>query len=235
MDFGIAKVLEAVHATNTQSIGTLQYMSPEQIDAKTIDARSDLYALGLILYEAIAGSPPFQSASPRELLNMQCTALPPPFGDDVRDTIPRGVEELVFALLEKAPGDRPGSAREVTDRLAPFRPAADRGPRASRASDKKPDTQRTPPPEKAPPSKASGAKAPADDTAEPPKKLDTVALVERATAPKEIPTGIAILVIVALSLVAGLATYVVRTRSGPSVGPPAVTTTTAARTDAKRP
>ena len=67
MDFGIAKVLAAAHATNTQSIGTLQYMSPEQIDAKTIDPRSDLYSLGLIFYEMLAGAPPFHSASPREL------------------------------------------------------------------------------------------------------------------------------------------------------------------------
>src|SRR5690606_19806260 len=74
MDFGIAKVIEGMQGTNTQSIGTLQYMSPEQIDARTIDARSDLYALGLIFYEMIEGAPPFTSASPRELLNLQCTA-----------------------------------------------------------------------------------------------------------------------------------------------------------------
>ena len=55
MDFGVAKVLAAAQATNTQSVGTLQYMSPEQIDARTIDARSDLYALGLVLYECLAG------------------------------------------------------------------------------------------------------------------------------------------------------------------------------------
>src|SRR5262249_11729856 len=69
MDFGIAKVIEAMNQTNTQSVGTLQYMSPEQIDAKSIDHRSDLYCLGLIFYELLSGKPPFQSASPRELLN----------------------------------------------------------------------------------------------------------------------------------------------------------------------
>src|SRR6185312_9417158 len=65
MDFGIAKVLEHAHGKSTQSLGTLQYMSPEQIDARAIDGRTDLYALGLLLYEMIAGEPPFQSASPR--------------------------------------------------------------------------------------------------------------------------------------------------------------------------
>ena len=100
MDFGIAKVLETAQATNTQSIGTLQYMSPEQIDARTIDARSDLYALGLVLYELIAGAPPFRSASPRELLNLQCTAEPPELDDEVRAGIPRGVEALLYELLD---------------------------------------------------------------------------------------------------------------------------------------
>ncbi len=123
MDFGIAKVLEGVHGTNTQSIGTLQYMSPEQIDARTIDPRSDLYSLGLMFYETLSGAPPFSSPSPRELLNMQCTAAPPPLTDDVRAGLPRGVEELLFAMLEKAAQDRPPSAREVATRLSLFRAA----------------------------------------------------------------------------------------------------------------
>ncbi|MBX3265010.1 MAG: serine/threonine protein kinase, partial [Labilithrix sp.] len=118
MDFGIAKVLEGMHGTNTQSIGTLQYMSPEQIDARTIDARSDLYALGLMFYEMLSGEPPFSSASPRELLNLQCTAPAPPLDEEVRRGLPRGVEDLLFALLEKKPEDRPSSAREVAERLS---------------------------------------------------------------------------------------------------------------------
>jgi len=124
MDFGIAKVIEALNQTNTQSVGTLQYMSPEQIDARTIDHRADLYCLGLILYEMLAGRPPFQSASPRQLLNLQCTAEPPALEEDVRGGLPRGVEQLVFQLLEKAPEDRPYLAQDVMDRLEPFQPAA---------------------------------------------------------------------------------------------------------------
>lgn len=123
MDFGIAKVIEAMNQTNTQSVGTLQYMSPEQIDAHAIDHRSDLYCLGLILYELIEGRPPFVSASPRQLLNLQCTAEPPPLSDDVRRGLPQGVEELVFQLLEKAPEDRPYLAEDVVAALSPFIPA----------------------------------------------------------------------------------------------------------------
>lgn len=138
MDFGIAKVLEALHQTNTQSVGTLQYMSPEQIDARSIDHRADLYCLGLVMYELLSGRPPFRSASPRELLNLQCTAEPPPLPDEVRVGLPRGVEQLLFELLEKAPEDRPYLAEDVIERLAPFEPAA-RGvePRGASTSERK--------------------------------------------------------------------------------------------------
>src|SRR5450432_3161945 len=78
MDFGIGKVMQAIRKSTTHSVGTLQYMSPEQIDAGQIDQRSDLYSLGLILFEMLSGAAPFQSESPRELLNMQCTSPPPP-------------------------------------------------------------------------------------------------------------------------------------------------------------
>ncbi|MGH7298641.1 MAG: serine/threonine-protein kinase, partial [Polyangiaceae bacterium] len=117
MDFGVAKVLAAAQATNTQSVGTLQYMSPEQIDARSIDARSDLYALGLVLYECLAGAPPFRSASARELLNLQCTASAPELPEEVRSTLPGGIEEILFQMLEKKPDARPDSAGEVLAKL----------------------------------------------------------------------------------------------------------------------
>jgi serine/threonine protein kinase len=230
MDFGIAKVLEAAHATNTQSIGTLQYMSPEQIDAQTIDARSDLYSLGLIFYEALAGAPPFRSASPRELLNLQCTSEPPPFDDDVRRGLPRGVEEIVFALLEKEPGDRPSSAKEVIARLAPLRPASDRVSRitsGARVSDT--------PPSPAPPRDGDTLHSPSSRPSRP--RTDTIALVERATAPREVSTAMALVLIAALSIIAGLTTYVVRVHSASiaSTAPPIVTSVTSSATLSRAP
>ena len=137
MDFGIAKVLEALAKNTTHSVGTLQYMSPEQIDAAGVDARSDLYCLGLLLYEMLCGKPPFESASPRELLNLQCTAPPGPLPDDVKKALPRGVQKLLLELLEKRPDDRPATAKDVLHELEPFGNAGgDRvepGPRPSRA------------------------------------------------------------------------------------------------------
>ncbi|AKT40271.1 serine/threonine protein kinase [Chondromyces crocatus] len=145
MDFGIAKVIEALHQTNTQSVGTLQYMSPEQIDARSIDHRADLYCLGLVLYEMLAGAPPFQSASPRQLLNLQCTAEPPSLSDEVRAGMPRGVEQLLFQLLEKAPEDRPYMAEDVVERLEPFQPAAAPGKGGGRATAPTPSPRVTSP------------------------------------------------------------------------------------------
>jgi serine/threonine-protein kinase len=208
MDFGIAKVLQGLHATNTQSIGTLQYMSPEQIDARTIDARSDLYSLGLIFYEMLAGKPPFSSASPRELLNLQCTAPAPALEDEVRRDLPRGIEEMLFAMLEKKSEDRPASATEVIERLALFRSS---GAAASRPR----PTRTSVPSSRSEPTSGTGHKetrAPAADAGKP--RTDTIALVEaNAKRAREVPTWLAIIAIAALSLAAGLTTYVVRLKS----------------------
>ena len=252
MDFGIAKVLEGIHGTNTQSIGTLQYMSPEQIDARTIDARSDLYSLGLIFYEMVSGEPPFSSASPRELLNLQCTAPAPALDEEVRRGLPRGVEDMLFALLEKKPEDRPSSAREVTERLSLFRaasgtsPSTSSRPSGSRSWKEEPRASAPPPtprtanaPERASEERASGSceatkrserdrEGPNDER----PRTDTIALVEaNAAKPREVPTWLAVIAIVALSLVAGMTTYIVRLKTA-SDTPPAATASAETR-DAK--
>jgi serine/threonine-protein kinase len=244
MDFGIAKVIEALNQTNTQSVGTLQYMSPEQIDAHTIDHRSDLYCLGLIFYELLAGRPPFQSASPRQLLNLQCTAEPPPLPDEVRTGLPRGVEQLVFQLLEKAPEDRPYLAQDVIDRLDPFQTAVGpgksggaRAPSTSKpaitphrtpsapASDSKP--QATPAPSSAPEAAArSGREAepaptPQAGSAPAAERADTIALVDRVSKPRDVSTAMAVGIIVALSALAGIGAYVARSSGAPADTPAA--------------
>jgi eukaryotic-like serine/threonine-protein kinase len=257
MDFGIAKVLEGMHGTNTQSIGTLQYMSPEQIDARTIDARSDLYSLGLMFYEMIAGEPPFSSASPRELLNLQCTAPAPALDEEVRRGLPRGVEDLLFAMLEKKPGDRPSSAREITDRLGLFRAAgtgaterrssrspsrpskgrdADRvsaappTPRMANAPDRPEESSANRSGDTMQSGRASGESKPADAAPKAPlPRTDTIALVEaNANKSREVPTWLAIVAIALLSLVAGMTTYLVRLKTSGD-GPPAPTVSADAR------
>jgi serine/threonine protein kinase len=205
MDFGVAKVLAAAQATNTQSVGTLQYMSPEQIDARTIDARSDLYALGLVLYECLAGAPPFRSASARELLNMQCTAAAPELPEEVRSTLPGGIEEVLFAMLEKSPDARPSAAADVLAKLAPFVSAASRAPRSAVSGSR---------PKGAP---ASARREGTDTMVSTPApavapRADTIALVEAATQPRQIATWVALTLCLLLSVVAGLTVYVLRLR-----------------------
>jgi serine/threonine-protein kinase len=215
MDFGIAKVMQAIRKSTAHSVGTLQYMSPEQIDAAQVDPRSDLYCLGLVLYEALAGRPPFASESPRELLNLQCTAAPPALPDEVRGQLPRGVERLILKLLEKAPADRPASAEEVLAALEPFVTASEI------AAPPRPSVSAAMP--AASMSASMSASAPA--MAQAPvaaARLDTIALVERAARPREISTRVGVAIALALCLVTAATTYLARRHSNdPSPTPAA--------------
>ncbi|HEY6723393.1 MAG TPA: serine/threonine-protein kinase [Polyangiaceae bacterium] len=211
MDFGIAKVLEAMHKTTTQSVGTLQYMSPEQIDATGVDARSDLYCLGLIFYEMLRGSPPFDSASPRQLLNQQCTEPPPSLPEAVRRSLPRGVERLVMQLLEKAPEQRPASAEAVLRELEPFAPAGDGGRPATAQQEREPADGadqgalvRT--------ADTGGLRAAVAPSRTPLRVKDTIDLLDRTRPVREVPARLAWLAILGLSLVAGVITYFARSQ-----------------------
>jgi serine/threonine-protein kinase len=246
MDFGIAKVIEALNQTNTQSVGTLQYMSPEQIDAHTIDHRSDLYCLGLVFYELLAGHPPFQSASPRQLLNLQCTSEPPPLPDEVRAGLPKGVEQLLFQLLEKAPEDRPYLAQDVIQRLEPFQVAAPTVSRTAPGVSARSAAAVTPHRADLPstadgrasgeqarsaegsaakltPSRAAGDDGDNDkkpgvrvEKAKEMLRADTIALVEQVGSKRDVPTKTAVGIIVALSLLAGVGAYIIKSFGEPS-------------------
>lgn len=169
MDFGIAKVLEEgqTRTKTTQIVGTAQYMSPEQIDNRNVTPRCDLYALGIVFYEMLAGKPPFVEDSLLALLRAQCEALPPTLPEDVRARLPQHVEELLFRMLEKQPAERPSGAREVVDTLAPgvvSRPASSGSTRRSSGG----AAAATHPSGRSLQSKASGA--------------DTIAIVDRLDA-----------------------------------------------------
>jgi serine/threonine-protein kinase len=119
LDFGIAKVhMEegSGHKPLTQIgtiFGTPQYMSPEQGQGHTVDARSDLYALGVIMYEMLSGKLPFKHADLIVLITRHITEAPPPLPEG----IPNDVRALVLELLAKKPEERPGSAAEVVRRI----------------------------------------------------------------------------------------------------------------------
>lgn len=117
LDFGVAKVLaSSAEATHThastgsgQVVGTPRYMSPEQCLGQRVGARSDLYSLGVLLYEMLAGRPPFVDPLQSALLVKQATAPAPPL-PRLRQDIPRPLALAVHSLLAKRPEDRPRTA-----------------------------------------------------------------------------------------------------------------------------
>ncbi len=111
-DFGIAKALDAAGGEKlTQtglSLGTPAYMSPEQATASTVDARTDIYSLACMLYEMLAGDPPFHGTTPRAIMARH--ALDPvPSVRTARPGVSRSVESAIYRALQKVPGDRFGS------------------------------------------------------------------------------------------------------------------------------
>jgi tRNA A-37 threonylcarbamoyl transferase component Bud32 len=126
LDFGIARVSlpnapDATHLTRVGVVmGTIAYMSPEQATGQSVDGRSDLYSLGVMMYEMIAGRQPFEAELPSQVLARQLVEPPPP----LPSSTPPALVALVMDLLAKAPADRPATARDVLDRLARLRNAS---------------------------------------------------------------------------------------------------------------
>ncbi len=119
MDFGLVKGTGDGEDSLTQTgrvVGTYRYMSPEQAQGLPVTPRSDLYSLGVILYELLAGMPPFTSSEPVGLWREILTARPPPIALGNPGVDPE-LARLAESLLEKDPARRPGSAAEVTARL----------------------------------------------------------------------------------------------------------------------
>jgi len=120
LDFGIAKLIDAPPGSGLTSmtggqLGTPKYMSPEQCRGQPVDGRSDLYAIGLILFELLAGRGPFLGGSPAEYLGQHLYAEPTRLSTYV--AVDPRLEELVMRLLAKDRDHRPQSAYEVEQQL----------------------------------------------------------------------------------------------------------------------
>ena len=117
-DFGIARILGATGITGSgMSVGTPSYMSPEAGRGEDIDERADIYALGIILYEMLVGTVPYDADTPLAVI-MKHIAAPLPTRNDYGDNIPEGVERIVLKCLAKDREDRYASATELRDALA---------------------------------------------------------------------------------------------------------------------
>ncbi|MBA3258656.1 MAG: protein kinase [Gemmatimonadales bacterium] len=119
-DFGIARAmaLETGDASTGQgvAVGTPSYMSPEQAAGEEVDRRSDLYALGVVAYEMLAGHPPFQGSN-RVVVSRHIAERPVPI-DKVRSDCPRPLAAAVMRALEKQPADRWQTGEELRQALA---------------------------------------------------------------------------------------------------------------------
>ncbi|GLU49875.1 serine/threonine-protein kinase [Nocardiopsis ansamitocini] len=121
-DFGIARGNESVTLTQTGMVmGTAQYISPEQVSGRPATQASDIYALGVVAYECLAGRPPFTADTPLALALMHTREAPPP----LPESVPTSVRELVEWLLEKDPDARPGSAADVAQHAQRLRAGID--------------------------------------------------------------------------------------------------------------
>ncbi len=113
---GLTKTLPASLTTDGSVLGTLPYMSPEQVEGRAADARSDIFAFGVVLYELISGARPFTGRSQADLVASILKEEPRPLFEAQPQT-PRGVADVVRTCLEKDPEQRWQSAREVRHAL----------------------------------------------------------------------------------------------------------------------
>jgi hypothetical protein len=122
LDFGIAKVLEDVDASSVTRtglvLGTPSYMSPEVVLGRPADARSDVYALGAVLYFLVCGVPPFEALETRALFAAHVNQEPIPPSQRLGRELPADLEVVILRALKKDPGERYASASELALALA---------------------------------------------------------------------------------------------------------------------
>jgi serine/threonine protein kinase len=151
MDFGLAKSQKEVEDITGSgvAVGSYYYMAPEQILGRDLDARTDLYALGITIYQMATGRLPFTSVGGGEfeIMEKQIRHTPPP-PDTINPAIDPKLTELILSLLEKDPDNRPADCGEVLDRLhrlgkaTPLSLANDNDQRINRLSDLRPQKQK---------------------------------------------------------------------------------------------
>ncbi|GAA3207413.1 Stk1 family PASTA domain-containing Ser/Thr kinase [Microbacterium terregens] len=115
-DFGLARATTANTATGAQLLGTIAYLAPELVTRGMADARSDIYSLGIMLYEMLVGEQPYKGEQPMQIAFQHATdSVPRP---SVKNPgVPEQLDELVLWATEKSPDDRPNDAKEMLDRL----------------------------------------------------------------------------------------------------------------------
>jgi eukaryotic-like serine/threonine-protein kinase len=147
LDFGLAKTMpvpapgtsagptleaDAARSAETPMLGTVPYMAPEQVRGEPVDARSDLFALGIVIYELIAGTRPFAGRTPADVTSAILRDIPVPL-THVRADVPSDLDRIVNRCLEKDPRLRYQTAVDVCNELRLAKQAVDRELSAARA------------------------------------------------------------------------------------------------------
>jgi eukaryotic-like serine/threonine-protein kinase len=138
-DFGIAKAAFATSDLTTTGdlLGTARYLAPEQVAGASVDHRADLYAAGIVLYEALTGRPPFDGETHIAVATKRLTTDPPPPGA-LRPGIPRPLEAATMRALARDPDERFQTAEEMNAALDRAAPRPRPGRAAPRAEDRRP-------------------------------------------------------------------------------------------------
>jgi hypothetical protein len=124
LDFGLAKLFEGTVGTQITSSGTIvgtpYYMSPEQIHGQELDPRSDVYAMGAIMYECVVGEPPFDAPNPVGVLSKHLSEDPKPPSSRSPLSVPVEADEIILRCLEKDPEGRYQTAEELRQALIDY-------------------------------------------------------------------------------------------------------------------
>jgi serine/threonine-protein kinase len=126
-DFGIARCIQGMGESLPAGtpIGTPAYMAPEQVRGEAIDPRTDLYALGVMLFEMVVGQRPWRAKTPLLVATLRLLH-PPPDPSQLRPELPPQLSQLVRELLSRDPADRPASVEQAAERLRAIATAAER-------------------------------------------------------------------------------------------------------------
>jgi serine/threonine-protein kinase len=126
LDFGLARVAASTLTRGGAMPGSPSYMSPEQCRGQEVDARSDIYSLGCVLFACVATRPPFQGREPVQVMRAQVQDPPPDPRRLATEPISEGFAQTLLDCLAKDPAERPQTAAALKERLEHLRPRAAR-------------------------------------------------------------------------------------------------------------
>ena len=140
LDFGIAKALSLSRKVTRNDFGSVAYLSPERLESGEVDGQADCWAVGVLLYEMVSGTPPFQAADTRRLERQIMSRVPPP---SLTDRCPVGLQAVVAKLLGPNPIDRYESAGAIREDLERFSSGVQTRAEQERWPDRAADEQAT--------------------------------------------------------------------------------------------